>query len=471
MGACQSQPHPGKAENQQKCKPPGWALLCMLLMGAPGVQAQINLGLVDCGRPPEPGATAAQAQAYYDSLAPHCLRKASYYRQYGQWQLQQGNPGAAIEVLERALLLEPDHLGTQLDYSQALLAVGDEESAQGMLSILRAQPDIPLHLQTLIDGQLLALQKPPATDPAPAAGLSTRTVFSQSFGADSNLNNAITATNVTLTYPDADLDLPLAKAYQPQAGGATTTVLQWTGLVPQGQHIWLLQAEGHARHTAWQTTRYQQAELHATWLQNPQAAEQWIGRADYTQLHWGGKKLYNSERLGLQRQWVHAFDATSCRTAAGLELENRRYPGSSTLDGLYRGAVVTVVCQQQGSLNFQLRTGLDQPHRAGRVGGQQRQSEARAQWQFKACGNQWVAEYSLQLQQDASGYSPLLSRNAARRIVRQALRLETSRQLDWPAFGDPQWFASADIARQASNLQAFVTSRKAVQTGLRWAWP
>ena len=56
-------------------------------------------------------------------------------------------------------------------------------------------------------------------------------------------------------------------------------------------------------------------------------------------------------------------------------------------------------------------------------------------------------------------------------MVRQALRLETSRPLQWPALGDPQWFGTVEISRQTSNLQIFASSRNAVQTGLRWVLP
>lgn len=470
-GACPQQPNPGRTEiNPWRAAP--WMAALFLLVAPFGAHAQTDPAAPDCGRQPAPGATMVSAQAHYDSLAPYCLRNAQYYRQYGQWLLQQNNPGAAIEALERALLLEPEHLGTQLDYSQALLAVGDADSAQAILNALRVQPDVPPHLLPLMDWQLLALQQPRAADPAPPIGMTSRTLLSQTFGADNNLNNATTATNVTLTFPDADLSLPVAEAYQPLNGLTATTSLQWTGLIPHDRHIWLLQAEGRSRHTAAQATRYQQAELHATWLQDPTANTQWIGRMEHTQLHWGGRKLYRSQRLGLQHQWAHTIGGNSCRSAAGLELENRNYPGSTTLNGQYRGAVLTLLCQNNGSsINLQLRTGRDEPRHTNRVGGQQRQSEAKAQWQNQAWGNQWLAEYTLQHQQDAAGYSPLLSRNAARRITRQALRLETSRQLSWPAMGDPQWFGSMELTHQTSNLQPFGSSRRAAQTGLRWAWP
>lgn len=450
------------------------ALLASALLAGPvwGAQSSAADQPDACAQPPDPHATAAQAQNYFERLEPQCLRSAAYYRLHGQWLLQQGHPGAAIEALERALLLEPEHLGTQLDYAQALIAIGDGASATSILVALQAQPDVPRHLVPLLAGQLQALQQVAAPDLMAPKGLLSRVTFTQSLGGDSNLNNATTASNIILTYPSADLDLPLQDASRPQSGAMAASVLQWTGLLAHGRQMWLLQARGQARHTAAAANRYQQAELDATWLQDPAAARQWTGRIEHAQFIWGGKKLYASKKAGLQHQWVHNAGALNCRTAVGAELEHRAFPGSRTMDGLYRGGVFNLACQkQQDSLSLQLRAGLDRPYQTDRVGGVQRQNEARVQWQFSAAGSQWLAEYSYQRQQDATGYSPLLSRNATRRVTRQALRLEASRPTHWPALGDPQWFGNVELTRQTSNLQLFASSRSAVQTGLRWIWP
>ena len=423
-----------------------------------------------CEQPLPPDAPSAQE--HFTTLEPLCLRSPGYYRHYGQWLLQQHNPASAIEALERSLLLDPDHLGTQLDYAQALLAAGDTDSAFNILGALRAMPDLPAHLAALMDFQLLLVQRqnaPAAT--IPANGFYSKVMLSQAVGGDSNLNNATTTTNVTLTYPDLDVNLPLAPAFLPQSGGTATTALQWTGLLPQDRHAWLFQVEGRTRHTASHATRYQQLEAQATWLQDPVAPTQWIVRAEHTQLHWGGRKLYSSQRLGTQHQWLHARADSSCRTAAGIEVEGRAFPGTSTLNGNYHGGLLTLVCQKQDSINIQLRAGIDQPRNAERPGGTQQQSELRVQWQTRQGAYNLQTEYAVQHQQDAEGYSPLLLRNAQRRILRHSWRLEASRPLDWPAFGSPHWFGSVEYTQQRSNLQAFHSSRSAAQTGLRWTWP
>lgn len=412
------------------------------------------------------------AQEHFTNLEPLCLRSAGYYRHYGQWLLQQHNPVAATEALERSLLLDPDHLGTQLDYAQALLAAGDTDSAFNILGTLRAMPDLPAHLAALMDFQLLLVQRHTASGaPTPANGFYSKVMLSQALGGDSNLNNATTTTNVTLTYPDLDVSLPLAPAFLPQSGGTATTALQWTGFLPHERHAWLFQVEGRTRHTASHATRYQQLEAHATWLQDPVAPSQWIARAAHTQLHWGGRKLYSSQRMGAQHQWLHTRADTSCRTAAGIEVEGRAFPGNRTLNGYYQGGLLTLVCQRQDSINVQLRVGADRARDPNRAGGTQQQSELRVQWHTRQGAYDVQTEYGVQHQQDAEGYSPLLLRNAQRRILRHSWRLEASRQLDWPAFGSPHWFGSVEYTQQRSNLQAFVSSRSATQTGLRWTWP
>lgn len=424
-----------------------------------------------CSQPPSRSALVAEAKTYYENLAADCLRSAGFYRMYGQWLLQQGNPDAAVEALERSLLLDPEHLGTQLDYAQALIVLGDSASATNILSELQTQPDVPPSLASLLAGQLQALQQVAAGQTPEDKKFSSRVMLSQSAGRDSNLNNATTASNVILTYPTADLDLPLLAASRPQSGAMASSALQWTGLLPYGRQVWLFQAKGQVRHTNATSNRYQQAEFDVTWLQDPAAARQWIGRAEHTQFVWAGKKLYTSEKIAVQHQWAHNTNDLNCRTALGAELENRVFPGSQLMDGRYRGAILTWVCQKQDSFSIQLRTGVDQPRQADRVGGDQRQNEIRLQWQFDGLGNQWQTEYSYQRQQDASGYSPLLSRNAIRRVSRQALRLETSRPTNWAALGSPQWFGSLERTYQTSNLQLFASSRSAMQTGLRWLWP
>lgn len=460
-----------------------WAGL--VVAGAAAAQDLQLSGPPQCAELPVPEASEPEAQAYFEHLQAQCLRSAAYYRQRGQWQLQHREFEAAVESLERSLLLEPEHPGTLLDYAQALLAVGDNSSARHILQALRSVPEMPLSVRGLLEAQLLALDGPAAAPRRSAAavaaggggkgsevggGMVSRLQLSQAVGADSNLNNASTSGNITLTYPEADLTLPLAEDYRPHGGGGAITTLQWSGWLAQQQSLWVLQAEGRARHTADAAYRYQQVDLGAAWLQAPEAERQWMTQFGLSQLRWGGASLYRSLRAGVQHQWRRSLAGLDCRVSAGAEVEGRHYPVSPLLDGRYQGGTVALACLPQSGLSLQLRGGQDVPQQSGRVGGRQQQYELRLQWQFSAVGNQWQAEYAVQHYHDAQGYSPLLSHNARRRIERQTLRLEASRPLTWPEMGSPQWFANVELVQQRSNLQTFVSSRRFFQTGLRWLW-
>ena len=84
-------------------------------------------------------------------------------------------------------------------------------------------------------------------------------------------------------------------------------------------------------------------------------------------------------------------------------------------------------------------------------------------------GHEITADYSIATQQDASGYSPLLSNNEARHTLRHTLHLELAAAPQWRAPGGGQWFVAADATLQTSNLGPFGTRGQALYTGLRWA--
>lgn len=453
------------------------ALLLSILNFSLPVHAQADGGVSDgvvCAAVPSSDDSFAQGQDFFERLEPACLRSALFYRQRGQWFLRNANAASAVESLERSILLDPEHLGTQLDYAQALLALGDIASALALISALQALPDVPDHLKPLLAKQLQGLRSMPMpSEPsAEVPSLHHRVVLSQAFGFDSNLNNAATASSVRLTYPGALVDLPLAQDSQPQSGGAALSAMQWSMVVPtQGYGVWVTSAQARARHTARFHQRYQQVGLDATWLQQPAADQQWVVRAELNQFHWGGRKLYTSQKFSVQHQWVRALSGVLCRPSLAVEWEQREYPGSRTLDGSYIGAAAGFSCQAQSAFGMQLRSGYDSARSDQRVGGGQQQQELRAQWQTMALGSSWSLDYGYQRQNDAQGYSPLLDYNAQRWVRRHTMRAEVSRPLAWSGMGRSEWFAGWEWLNQHSNLALFASRRTAVQLGMRWTMP
>ena len=409
-----------------------------------------------------------------DALVPACLRSASFYAWRGTLLLAQRQTEAAIEALERALLLDPDLPGAQLDYVQALLDIGDTASANGLIQQLAARPDLPANLRPLLERELTKTL---------ADAWRTRWVVSTALGLDSNLNNAPTASQLTLTFPQGAITLPLLESARPQSGATALNRVQWQGLKPKGAQLWLLQAEIQSRHTARAATRYQQADLSGTWLQAPQAPRQWIVRTGASRVDFGGQQLLQSVRVSVLHQWAPIGWAPvpdACRPSAGAELETRRYPASPELNGRYSGLIAAISCSNPQTadpesiftrqfVNLQMRVGKDQAHGDTRPGGDYRRAEFRASWDGRHGPYKINAEYSLTHQVDSSGYSALLSSNLARRASRQTLHVELSRPLPQAWMNGANWFVSAELNQQGSNLAVFESRQSVIYGGLRWS--
>ena len=404
-----------------------------------------------------------------DASAPLCLGDAQFHAWRGAALLGLSRPAPAIESLERALLINPDLPGAQLDYASALMGVGDTRSARELLLQLGNRQDLPPGLRQMLDKELAA------TDPDV---LRSRWLLTTAAGMDSNLNNAPSATELTLTFPQGALTLPLLESSRPRRGPAALGIVQWQGLKPQGNQLWLFQADLRARHTGEAETRYQQADVAATWLQAQDAPRQWVARVGATQVVFGGQPLLKSFRASMLHQWQGSEGWSSqCRPSSGLEFEDRAYPSSRTLDGRYLGVLAAVVCTTDmaeapsalGSqlVNLQVRAGTDRANAAERPGANFNRAELRASWEGRYASYKLNSDYGYSRQSDASGYSPLLADNLKRNIKRHTLRAELSRPFDaWP-YAD--WFVSAEISVQHSNLEAFKSRQTAFYTGIRWS--
>ena len=441
--------------------------------------------------------------AQLNAQTPLCLQNAAFYAWRGAVLLALRQPAAAAEALERALLLDPNLPGAQLDYADALLGVGDTASARGLLAQVAQRTDLPANLRPVLARELAA------TDPN---AWRTRWLFSTAQGTDSNLNNAPAASELTLTFPQGPVTLSLLEASRPQRGSANLSTAQWLGIKPAGSQLWLLQAELRSRHTDSSATRYQQADVSASWLQAPDAPQQWIVRTGLTKVDFGGQALLQGARVSVLHQWQPVVGpalasaagqggyrapyqpanqqadkpsqaASACRPSAGLEAEARRYPVSPELNGRYTGLLAAVNCSvadtpgssaphspllSQQQLGLQLRLGSDQPDNGTRPGGSNRRLEVRATWEARLGAYKASTDYNHTRQLDASGYSPLLADNLARRISRHSLRAELARPLLGGWLGGAEGFVSLEVNRQSSNLAAFESRQQALYTGLRW---
>jgi tetratricopeptide (TPR) repeat protein len=423
-----------------------------------------------------------------------CLKDAYFHAWRGATLLALGHPAEAVEPLERALLENPDLPGAELDLAQALAQQGDRASARAILESMRERPDLPPAIAGTIDRDLKVLSRPPFFDidvALAAAGWHSRWQLSSLAGVDTNLNNAPASSDITLTFPEGNVTLPLDTTSQPRRGTAILSAAQWQGLRPHGDSLWVLQAELRARDAAEADVRYQQMDVAAAWLQAPAAPRQWVVRVASSHLRYGGTSLLHTDRASTQYQWPALGSPGStdwwaqaigaCRPTATGELEFRRYPSSQGLNGLYEGAAMGLLCRgasrtgAEGAdasgvgplpafYGLQVRVGNEHPQDDARPGGTYRRTEIRAQWEgpfFERgrVGVQWTSTR----QSDSEPYSALLG-NLPRRTVRHMFEAEAS----WPLYQGLSLVANAQAALQQSNLPVFASRQRSFCLGLRW---
>lgn len=441
-----------------------------------------GLGAACPGDAGEPLPAFEKLQALEDTLAPlapECGVHAGYLAYRGAVLNGLGRHAQAALLLEQALLLDPQRAGAQIDYAEALAALGDNASAAALLRDVAARPDVPAPLRPQLERRLSAVDALQRMDAL--AAMSARTgarawttdgwqgtgTLALKLGRDSNLNSAPTREALTLTLPGGDAVLLLADRFRPRAAAAARLEAggQWIRPLQGGA---ALQFYGDARlrdSPAASDTRYRQVQAGGAWSQSITGGYATVG-ASASQLRFGGAELYRALRLSASRDWRVSLPAGDCRPSLGAEGESRRYPTAAELEGRFLGLSAGLACNVGvDRLVLAARGGQDAAHaQAGRPGGDQRQIDLRLVWSRPIGGGRLGADLLWYRQQDAGGYSPLLQNGARRRLNRASLNLEYSYPIA------PGWalLASLEGLAQRSNLELFDLSGRAFYIGLRW---
>ena len=402
--------------------------------------------------------------------AAECGGRAGYLAYHGAVLKALGRPAEAAVLLEQALLLDPQRAGAQVEYAEALAALGDSASAASLLRDVLERPDVPAALRAQLERRRDAidvLRRQNAltgfSSWSRKAGTGWEGAASLTFkvGRDSNLNSAPANNVLTLTLPEGDALLLLAERFRPRAGSAGLLEANGQLARPAGGGA-ALQLYGEARvreSPATAETNYRQLQAGAAWSQ-PLATGAALFGAAASELVYGGNTLYRAVRFSAGRDW----QANHCRPGLGLEGEWRRYPVARELDGRFSGLSGGAVCSFGADrLAMRVRGGRDTAQ-TDRAGGDQKQFDVRLVWARPLGGGRVRADLLWYHQQDSSGYSPLLENGATRRIDRASAYLEYA----YPVA--PGWsvVASAEGLTQRSNLALFDIAGRAFYLGVRW---
>lgn len=410
------------------------------------------------------------------ALLARCIDDTDFLAVLGAMLLDDGDAAQALVWLERALLLDPAHLGARADHALALSELGEPAALRELARQWRTRTDLPPGLRARLylaePFGILALPAVrfglPARQQGPVWGLQADA--SLLAGHESNLDRSPRLAELTLTSPSGPVVLPVISV--PRKGTAAQAAANLQAAYSPWPSTVLRSALGlqSRRADSERITDWHQTQWSAEWLQRGQG---WRTHVDAA-ASWIGGPLAEPYRL-LRLTLGGEVPLGPCAARLSYADERRTQSITHTLDARARARIGGLVCPLPGTSTWSIalssHRGRDVPDVPGRPGGAQKL----ATHMLRAVGTLGT-DTVVDLHQrqgtvhDAEGYSPLLANNAQRAITLRQASIEVSqplKRLGWPGLtAVAQW----QTARQRSNLEIFSYRADAFYGGVRWVW-
>jgi len=337
--------------------------------------------------------------ALSQTTADPCDEQATCQAQKGALLLSQGLVEEAAVALEKALLLDPNLPGAQLDYAQALALIGLKGSARAMLADVLQRPDIQPNLKSKLVGAQNAPNE--ATQPTLQPPWQWSKFVQVALGQESNLNSAAYSDSLTLMLSNGPVTIGLADSAKPISGPAAKTLLAIQGSTRAGSGLLALGelslGASLSNKTPLQTDaltgikpeRNQTAEAVAKFslpMIAGAASGQWQISASATQFWLSSASAYSDTGFNLKFNWDQTFepsfkgllglDGQACKLAPSLGQTRQTFPLSGSLDGVYAFARIELLCKAQTQESqVVLGSGSDKAQNASRPGGDKKRQD------------------------------------------------------------------------------------------------
>lgn len=390
-------------------------------------------------------------------LMPRCLQDSHYFALLGAAQLNNGSLGAALESLERALLLNPDNGGAQIDYAQALFVQGQLFSALALNERLLTRSDVPEDLRELLSQRQRSWQS-----------MTRQTGFLAEIlaGHDNNLNSAPSPSQITLTLSGDSVVLPLNPEYQPISGPYLNMRLaaRYRQLTPHNQHNAIVEFRGRVSED--RSSDMAQMDARYAFI-HPGARLSWQASAAVNNLFYGGSPLYTATEAGGQLRLPRTG---ACTPFATLAAQHQLFHDQSRLNSvegkLGIGGHCTIASESTQQISAELSVLGNHPLHGNRPGGERRGWQFALDWQLSLGRGQLLAQLSHTRLQDSRGYNPLLADGAQRWLRRTYGLIQYSQPVT------ERLLLQFNLYRQnqASNLELFRSTDATAEVGIRYAF-
>ena len=315
-------------------------------------------------------------------LAAACDMRADFHARHGALLLAAGWPQDAATALEKALLLNPELAGTQLDYAQALAQLGQRQPARDLVKQVVRRPDIQPDLREWLQDGLANAAAAHLHTPQDAAAQDTAasswtwgTLLQTSLGHEDNLASATHTASLTLYLSTGPVDVILADSERPKAGTALKVLAAAQGVRPLAEGELRVNLAVQGRHAATQGVADNQlAEASMTYALplGPGQVMGTVGLHSFVQTN-----VYNYKDQAYSLKYEPTWRWADCKGSAALGRIAQSYISSPSLDGNFDHLRLETACRPNNTGQlvapaetiFGITAGRDNPLNANRPGG------------------------------------------------------------------------------------------------------
>jgi len=324
-----------------------------------------------------------QAQSELERLASFadaCDAREDFHAQRGALLFQLRRHQEAAIALERALLINPELAGAQIDYALTLGALGQRDEAIDLLGQVAKRPDIEASLRSWLQGEIaLAAQREPSK-PAKARPSGLLDALSDAsrlsglvqtgFGRETNLTGATHSRELTLYLNNGPVLVPLSETQLPISGHTQrslaalqattkmgTTEIQLGGIVQSRRTL----------HESIPTQQFSRLEINANFPIEGRRLQLGASQQDLEQ---GSLYAAKDRKYGLT--YLLDEQRAGCKPQVNFSVSELSYPLTPLMDGRYRVIRLESQCPVMGELRLGASIGLDDPKQPERPGGARR---------------------------------------------------------------------------------------------------
>ena len=450
----------------------------------------------------------ALSQEQTAPLLEACEEVAFFQAHRGAYLLAQGKVEEAAIALEKALLLDPNLPGAQLDYAQALALLGLKGSARAMLADVLQRPDIQPTLKAQLEKgtpeNTLSMASMAFEFKNAANYWQWNALAQTALGRETNLNSATYTDSLTLMLSNGPVSIGLADSAKPVAGSAFKSLVAVQGNTRAGEGL-LLHGElsvnaslatkntsgnsslsansgtsssaGTSQATATpENNRTTEAAIKYTlpMVAGP-ASGKWQLTAGGTHFWLASASAYQDSSAQLKFNWDTL--GNPCKLSPSVGVMRQSFPLSETLDGTYHFARLEVLCKQaKQESHLALGGGSDTAHSSSRPGGNKRRLDVLLRHEhltknifspFLPSSTAGEAQLSAWLRLsksvDAQPFSELLG------DLKSATRRSDWGLAYWMGL-DRRWSVGANLeaTSQKSNNTLFNLKNSGIYAGIRW---